>query len=512
MEEKLPNDKLEDFLKKSFEGYTESPSGDLWDKIEAGMGAAPAPKPLISRVWWIVAAAAVVLGIFVGQHFYFQNKLENLTRELEKNTVELQQLESKNQDGENTQTLLPETEPTPDQGSAPQAEATPDATPVPPVFDQKTPAATALPGSDDRIISKKQQQKTSELAFYHENNEVVEPREPKTNAPSISQMETVVSEIPNPVSNPVSTGRPATPSLLEVLMSGVEPQHAKAPKPNFYQPLIDPVRSETVSVGVRAMPMTARERISKVRPDIFHHRPGGPDKFFNNQQEVTGQAFTAGASLEYKPGGSLSLVSGIDYRRTEIASSHRSEFKFKERRMPGGHHGGQDNHRHDFDYNLNTSSGLVELEVRVEATDTTRSIPDNEVLAFQVNTNKVTTHLSIPLALKYSIGKGRLHGYLKGGVAVNFLLNESFSISQIRSLNNHFRVSPVRPMKGDPQNLKTVSLSYLAAAGLEYDLTRSLSLSLEPTFMGSLSSQHSANFIRSSSYLAGVSAGLSYSF
>ena len=34
MENKLPDDQLEHFLRNSFKDYSEKPSGDVWDKID----------------------------------------------------------------------------------------------------------------------------------------------------------------------------------------------------------------------------------------------------------------------------------------------------------------------------------------------------------------------------------------------------------------------------------------------------------------------------------------------
>ncbi len=513
MDDKLPNDKLEDFLKKSFEDYTESPPDDLWDKIEGGLGAAPVVKPFFFRGWWIAAAAAVVVGIFVAQHFYFENKIERLTKELKQNKVELQESETEKPTGNNFQTQNLENESDTPRESIPQASSGPALKPSggQEFFDKKLPATAGKSTVSNGNFSTKKTNKQTEIASENIDNEVVSSLKSNEASPSTRQMETVVTDVPNLVSNPVSseTLTLAAPSLLEVLNAKVQTEQITTPKPNLYPAPTDPLRQTRLTTGVRVMPMATWERINEVRPAMFPNRPGRPEKFFNNQQQVSGQVLAAGATLEYELDDRLSLVSGLDYFRTETTSRHRSEFMFKERKMPMP---GNPANRHDFNYNLNTSSGLVEVDVRVEATNPSLPVPDNEILAFEVKTDKTMTSLSVPLALKYSIGRGRLHGYLKGGIAANFLLNQSFNISEIRSLNNRFRVSPVRPMRGQPQNLRTVSMSYLAAAGVEYDLTRSLSVNLEPTFMGSLSSQHSANFIRSNNYMAGVSAGLSYVF
>jgi hypothetical protein len=195
----------------------------------------------------------------------------------------------------------------------------------------------------------------------------------------------------------------------------------------------------------------------------------------------------------------------------ETSSRHRAEFRFKDRHHgPGGPGGG--NHQHQFQYNLNTPTGVVEVELRVDEADTTIQVPDEEEVAFELKTFQNTSYLSVPFAAKYSLGTGRLRFFVKAGAAINFLLENQFEISERSSLNAHFRFSQGAPASNSRQSLRSISLDYLASLGLEYHFAKSWSLNLEPTFMGNLTSDHNDKFIQSSTYMAGVSGGLSYHF
>lgn len=525
MEKNLPNDKLEDFLKKSFEGYTESPPDDLWGKIEDGLGTdAPATRPLILKWWWIVAAAALVLGIFVCQHFYFENKIDRLTKELEQNATELQGPETEPQNDvlplpqqtEGSEVLPSENKP---QASVNTPSGQPGET------NAVAEAPTGKPGGNSPAPSENRSTIRDAGASFHEeknkeNNaaaggrQTANPAENELVTTEILKSEpaaTTTENEPIPsITGPFSTGRVAASiESLPALPAQMLTVNLPTPAPQFKQ--LTPVLAggSRLSLGLRAMPMSVTERISKVRPERFPHRPGRPEKYFNNESQVTGDALATGATLELDLGKNWSFAGGLDYRRTTTTSRHRSEFRFNER-VP--HPGGPDMRQHDFQYNLNTSSGLVEVELRAEQIDTTQPIPDTEQVAFEVITRKNISVLSLPLAMKYSIGNGRLHVYLKGGLSVNFLLRNDFEIRDVSSLNPRFQVRRDAPVRVAPQSLKSVTLEYLAAAGVSYDLTESLSLNLEPTLMGSLTSAHSSNFIRSASTLAGVSAGLSYHF
>lgn len=45
MEKNIHDDRLDDFVKKSFDGYSEEPGMDMWDRIEVGLPPEEPGKP-----------------------------------------------------------------------------------------------------------------------------------------------------------------------------------------------------------------------------------------------------------------------------------------------------------------------------------------------------------------------------------------------------------------------------------------------------------------------------------
>jgi hypothetical protein len=504
MEEKLPNDRFEEFLKESFDGYTESPSDDLWSKIEGKLEptAPVSPKYVSLRRWWIGAAAAVVLGLFVCQHLYFENRMDNLANELasEKTTPN---------PGEQT----------PHQPHDNQSATTTNGTAKADIELNETPAVSGGNFSRNETFSPAKSYKatnrisgdtgkllsldissanSSEKMFVgsllSNNNQAQEPTRPKE--PEVNK--TGSSYLPENASLAALPFRdcliPTTTFLQPKSMLGLTTPKNQPPS--------------RMSVGLKVMPMVNHEKTIAIKPSE-PSQGNPPPKTFDDKTEVNGSSLALGATIEYKASKHWSAVAGLDWRKTNLTSTHQSEFKFKDGKH---HHGGGHKHKHEFEYQLNTPTGVSSLELRVEEKDTTQTIPDDEKLAFEVKTSQSISYLSLPLAAKFALGKNRLRCYVKGGVAFNFLLDNGFNISEISSLNSHFKIRKEEPPTASKQNLQAVSLDYLVAAGLEYRLTKSLILHLEPTCMGNLTKRHKDERIESSSYLAGISGGVSVNF
>ncbi|HMQ87539.1 MAG TPA: hypothetical protein PKB07_08135, partial [Flavilitoribacter sp.] len=93
MEKNLHEEGMEEFLRKSFDQYSENPPEDLWDRIDADLAAGPGPA---LRPLWRVGlsvAAALLLGIIAFQHIYYNRQLDRLEQGIEENTAQLEALE-----------------------------------------------------------------------------------------------------------------------------------------------------------------------------------------------------------------------------------------------------------------------------------------------------------------------------------------------------------------------------------------------------------------------------------
>ncbi|MEZ4960347.1 MAG: outer membrane beta-barrel protein [Saprospiraceae bacterium] len=510
MEDNLQNDKLEEFLKNSFEDYSENPPGDLWGRIEGGLAPAPATPVRFLRWWGVAAAAAVVAFILIGQHIYFTKKIDTLSKKLEQNKEKLEGLEKDNK------TLgLQKTD---DSGSAPQAleqkhlegndeaareKNTSQKKPESPIIQYQTPASPAQNTSTGNRPPNIEM--PSGLA---QTNVLQQP--PLQSLPTPGQaiaadQEDVNREPAGATANAPAPGLLPSKSTL-LLAEGTMPALSLVP----VQPLTRPVRTPgRLSVGVHAMPMTTSEKITSLKPGMPH-----PDKkVFSESTQSEGTTFYAGLTAEYQASRHFYIGSGLDYRKTSITANHEAEFRFKDRRPHGGGHGGGEHgFEHDFLYDLNTAAGLVEVEIRAEQADTTFDFSDDDEIDLSVSTRQDLKYLSVPLYGRYELGKGTFRLYIRGGMVANFLQSNNFAINDVRSDNPNLRFDGKQQPGGTPQNLQTLSLDYLAGIGMDVALTKHLKLRLEPALSGSLTSSHNNPFIKSSQFSMGVNAGAMYVF
>ena len=519
MENNLPNDALEEFLKKSFADYQESPSDDMWSNIENSLPATAGNKPVSFRRYWIAAAASVLIGIVAAQHFYYNHKIKELSAAVgQSRQEEDRQAEDSTSarfkmpqapDGQTASAAeKPPSSPQPREAGASQSAQAP-AQPVPQSIKRLVPpvvnSGTANLGHSGSLAAGNQ----AYPALPYEKNPASTASttlgqagvlNPAAETPDIPGFMHIAA--PAQIKNPDLMAFPAIAVSAPVLMTSEMAQE------------IRPVRSRLFSLGIHQQNMAVRETLNRFYPERIPNRPGRPARFVNTSPAATGQAIARGITAACALNDKLSIVSGLDYRATSLSSVHRPSFKFRERIMghgPGGPHE-EEEHEHDFTYNLNTSAGLVEVDLRVAEADTTLPVSEDDVLAFQVETRNTTRHLSLPLVLKYEIGSGRIHGYAKAGAVVNWLLEDRIEITSLSTANDNFNISPKRPLLDKTQGLKTVTANYFLSAGVEYDLSSSLSCYLEPVAMGNLGSQHSADFIKSSSLMAGLNAGVEFRF
>ena len=520
MEENVHKDKMEEFLKKSFEDHSENPPNDLWERIEEGLGpvSAPPAKVISFKPWLLAAAAAVVTSIFLFQHFYFKQQIDTLNKELEKTASELKQLDQESTTPQGDRTYVPQ--------DMPKPSVTPGQEPVSPArmtrentvekFDHQIvkseipaknttrqtsgndlPPAKTNDSGQENAPNPAQKAVAANQGMQDWKNEI-QTENPVAVHPGEIQKEEAVTP---PLDAAIIPSRLAMKeALIETSIPSITPNVAMMEVAKK----IIPAPSHTFSLGAHATVMTTKEKMNSLRPVFL------PDKkVFDDDTVITGQTIMAGLAVEMKAMDKLCIGSGLDYRKTASTSSHRPVFRFKDRH---DHQGGTHHFEHDFEYNLNTPAGSVTIALRAESVDTSLQIPDDEEIELEIKTRQRLEYLSLPLYARYTLGNGKLRFSLKGGFLANFLLTKDFEISDIASANPHFRFEKKQQRQGHQESLKSVSFDYLAGVGMDYAVTSSLSLRLEPTIVGSLSSIHNDRHISSSQLSAGLNAGVMYHF
>lgn len=111
-------------------------------------------------------------------------------------------------------------------------------------------------------------------------------------------------------------------------------------------------------------------------------------------------------------------------------------------------------------------------------------------------------YLEVPLIIRYKVIDKRVDLNVLGGVSTNFMVrNEAYA---------NYEGSKIHI--GETQGLKTVNYSSTLGIGLEYDLTETISLSLEPAFKYYINSINRNDNLNTHPYSIGIFTGLSYIF
>lgn len=515
MDKNLHTNNLEDFLKKSFEDYTESPPDKVWENIASEIELPVAPvKVIILYKWMIGAAAALVLGIAAYQLLDVKTELKELQQQVEQHDSTLQKMQAPSVKSDITENekhdrnIIP---PVPEE-SFYNDKTKYDASVSNDINKQELKSKT-LPSP------KRSTQEPKNIIAFAQNqdrNHVKIPMPIITNNEKNStnkSLETelsnsnIITSIENKTENSINKNAErlaiTTFDKLTVLEMPFVSTNHKIELPYNY-PITSVLKKNNFFVGVQFLPMKSWGEVTAVS-----RRPGFPgrEKNFSQNANYAGESLLGGLSIGTKLGQSWSVESGLYYRTTSHSATTRPEFQFQDRhpRRPG-------DPRFDFICNLNTPTGVVALALAAEPSNSSQSIGEEESLAFEVTTVQKASYISLPILLQYQSPGKRFHFIAKGGLLINFLLDEDFQISTVNSLNSKLRLPPNIPSMSAQESLNSTTVDYWLGAGLAYDLNSNMSLSLEPTFLKTFSRQNIQNTVQSSNYALGLNAGLTLNF
>ena len=115
-------------------------------------------------------------------------------------------------------------------------------------------------------------------------------------------------------------------------------------------------------------------------------------------------------------------------------------------------------------------------------------------------------YVSIPLALKYTSGKGRIRLESTLGVTINFLARGKLETELQKGLNNEVDIL------NNIQGLKPVYFSFVTGVGADYRLTKKLSVTLTPTARIALAPINKGGVVKTYPNSLGIAGGLKFRF
>ena len=510
MEENIHDDKLDDYVRKSFEGHEEEPPSDLWERVEIDLmpPVEIAPPRTIHRSYgWQAMAAMVILVLFsmlVCEHLYYKEKLREMTGK----PVEQQEMIS-------MQKRL-------DESSDPQVQTNTNSKSTP-----GTPSQTESNTLKPNLEKNPEQESTSfqrNATSQQQGGKAVDTERDiviaKSGAPELQDVK-YISEKPDLTTftaggtiNEFPTQQPTTPHTtaiqsfqtpidIELLPVSSKLLEIPGSSPEVLRKTpIKPLQEPSGwYVGGQISLLTSIEKSRALNP-----RPGRP-VFSSNQKKKD-----VSANWWLKTGKKLNnrflLESGIGYQKTSLTATHSPRFRFGD----GVHPGGPLATRRTFNYDLSTYGGTAEVSLRMEQTAPGPPASDAEPVILKITTTEQTEMIRIPLLAGYRLGSRRFHGQLKAGLMGNFILKNELDVSARVSQNVRFQ--PVMDTDGYTLQLnqKKVFLGYWMSAGAEFKWSQHLSLAAEFAILGDFPRKDQHNRRLQERLMLGFNVGANYYF
>lgn len=398
MEKKIHDDRLDEFVKNSFEDYAENPSFDMWDRVEGQLPTPSEHKPfwfvLRSYRWQIAAAAVIILlsSRLVCVQYYYEEKLRVAAGQKDATVAQEAPL-----------TLQPPGNALPLQPSADKSIAASE-NPVP---------ALPVESSTNSYPNSPVNTSTAEKGGGNTSTTpTATVQHPAIQAPdAFNTASTIVTNSPDANATPVaaSSALPVKINNLQLLDLRMplllfsrtdHPNAVDAPVKKFREP-------SGWYLGLAVTPHLVVEKT---------HRPGRPGlgmmrQRYANQQERPQASADVSIRIGKKINTRFALESGIGYQQMTRNATHHPRFEYREGNLiqPSG-----SAESRSFDYDLNTYGGsaLVSLRTEVSGSD---APAETEGIRALIHTREQIQMVHVPLLCVVRMGHGRVQAVIKGG-------------------------------------------------------------------------------------------------
>lgn len=533
MEKNIQDDRLDDYVRKSFEDYEEAPASDMWGRIEEELppvvpeSGTTAGKPPIRRYLWQMTAAASILLLIsslVCGRLYYENKIREISAiqgteqsgggdqksaqaPYPAGSVAMQ-LEQKNTSTDHTDLSSNHAALQKPSGS-PNLES--NTSSLPKIGSAKPSVTHVTSAVAPTVSSSPRPSNISEKAVADAPpTDHLPAANPVTSTPGKPENQAMNAE-----NNSVASAAIKVTDRIDTLAQINDFQLLANKNIPFVHYALTGLQTPVIPVrplrapsgwylGLHLTPTLLVEKTETDRPTTIRPR------VISSQEKTHFTAdywLKAGKHLQ----GRWGIETGIGYRAIERNTMHRARFRFINGR-PGNTSGGQ-MRSYDFDYDLDTYGGSTEVTLRMEQVDSNTVVPEDEPLQFQVKTSERLQLLRIPALATARFGQGQLTGVFKAGLIGNVVLRNEMDIVTRVSENTRFR-----PGQGSnaytlrPDKNHKFFLGYQVSAGLEYRPMKHFSWVLEPTLSGDFARKNSAGKQLPSIVTIGLNAGMNYYF
>ena len=490
MEENLQGDRLDDYVRKSFEEFEEVPPSNMWERVEGALE--DTPGRLRAAFWrrgWQLLAAGVILMLsstLVCEHIYYEAKIRALTQSIDAYKL----AEPANESVENTNPpKVPES----------PLEEVSNSRLVIGNLRTASKRSVRVTGSEVPPSSQIKQLTTDLPANLPPNTVVLKDLSHESEPVEKYQLiddEGATAESPSSLATNTIRVIPGLPEKKELPLPELKTNNLASAT------VIQPVRS--VSGWYGGLETAVLFRLEK--PRTLPSRPGRP--IFLNETTGSNLVNITWFKLGRQWSNGWSLESGLGYQYWQSSAAHYPSFRFGDGTQVGSPMGG---HHRNFTYDLTTGNGTAEVSLRMEQTQAGNP-SDDEPVSLRIETSESAHWLRIPFLIGYQWEEHRWRGFVRAGLLGNMVVGSRLNLQARVSENARFK--PVEGGEGYMVvlNKQRFIPGYWVGAGGGYQLGKGMQLKAELCFSGDFPKNDVHRRRLPERYLAGINLGLSYYF
>ena len=204
-------------------------------------------------------------------------------------------------------------------------------------------------------------------------------------------------------------------------------------------------------------------------------------------RERSDLSYSFGILLGYAVGKRISVQSGITYAASNISINPTEIYAEK-------------NNAGLIKYRYNTSYGYGYLQPSFSSSP---AVGDS---LFADGANHTLHYITVPVIVKYKIGKKKLTFNPGVGIGLSILTKATLTTDLVDNLNRE--TESISKLEG----IKKLSAGLIFTPELQYQLSKKVNLSLSPSFKYSLGPINKGNVVKTYPYTIGVGLGLVYKF
>lgn len=542
MDENLHKDNLEEFFKNSLNDENidssddpwDVPSDDVWLGINETINPVPTPAPPFSfNLNWLLAAAAsiLILGL-VYYNYTLQNKIGELSEVVENQKNTIDKLEKLVLENGNNNLLKKEEEN--EVGNNGEFST---------IIFEKESSQTAIESKPQNFSNQNSPQKnTSNQSAFEKgksidnsqlnNSTIKNSNNEKTVAENNLEAEKASVVIVKNDANLKNT--PSEGSISnQLIQKNTDPILAESSKNTFA--LLVPLSSkmifaestsQTEELNLEMLPVskavfqssfssTARTGFyvgAHIAPTYGYRNIKSIDgpvlRRLLNQQEKANYSVSLGMKAGYQFSKNWSVETGLNYYKNTIQSVHRRQVRFESQLERLNSDGSYDS---NYQLKLATSYGEIETDVALTRSSDTQ-IGQNDYINLVMKTQQELKNLGIPIAIRYRTAKNKFHFSAKAGISTNIILQKDVTIKAAAVARNgiqHRRTIVDKQFSG----LKNTTFDLLLGLGVDYDLSKNMSVYFEPTVTRSINPVYQiSGKIKTYPIIAAFNVGLAYHF